>query len=362
MGATNGNGNGNGGDGLTMVPSGRPVTAAGVWDDADFVLPRGVAQDFIGTIEQQSVALQLGRVLRMSEATEVLPIIAFRPSADFVEQPYGGRKPVTEIRWSAVQIRPAEIAATLAVPNAWIQDAQFDVEGQVERELANAVAYRFDDAVLWGNSPPPQYPPGGVIGNADTAGGAGAGAIDSLSEALAVLEGKGILPDGIAAGPAIGVALRTAYSVAGALPGQAPADSLWGIPVRRSMGWDGQAAQAIVGGWNYLAIGIREDIRVARSDQGVLMDGSTMISAFQDNVTLVKIWARIGVAIGKPSRAVPGEIDPQDPFVAVSWEPGSAIGFSASSESGGGQQQQASAQQQGASRGPGRPRKESSSS
>lgn len=318
-----------------------PVTVP-PWENADQFLPRGVAQDFIGVIEETSMALSLGRTLRMSEATESIPIVAFRPQAKFVTPMYGARKPVTEIRWSAIEIRPEEVAATIPVPNAWIMDADFDVEGQVERELANAMAHAIDGAIMRGDGAPASFPPGGVVGFADPAP-EGDDAIDTLSNAMAELEGKGIMPDGIAAGASIGSVLRAAYRDASALPGVRPADNLWGVPVRRSLSWE-PPPDAIVGGWQYLAIGIREDITFGRSTDGVLLDddGNIIASAFQDNVTLVKVYARLGCAIGMPSRAVPGAAVPQKPFVSASWTNG-ASGASAASAS--------------TRRGPGRPPK-----
>jgi hypothetical protein len=296
------------------------------WDNAAEFLPRGVAQDFIGVIEETSMALALGRTLRMSEATESIPIVAFRPQAKFITPMYGARKPVTEIRWSAVEIRPEEVAATIPVPNAWIMDANFDVEGQVERELANAMAHAIDAAILQGDGAPASFPPGGVINFADAAP-AGATPMDTLSNAMAELEGKGIMPDGIAAGASIGTVLRAAYAEAAALPSVRPADMLWGVPVRRSLAWT-PPPDAIVGGWQYLAIGIREDITFGRSTDGVLLDddGNIIASAFQDNVTLIKVYARLGCAIGMPSRAVPGEAQPQNPFVTAEWTSGNGGG------------------------------------
>jgi hypothetical protein len=289
------------------------------WENADRLLPRGVAADFISMIEETSVALQLGRVLRMAAASESIPLVAFRPSAKWVTPAYGGRKPVSEIKWTAVEIKAEEIASVVGVPNAWIRDAQFDVEGQVERSLAGAVAYAIDEAILFGNDAPASFPAGGVMAFADTV--SGDNPLDAVSNGFADIEGKGVIPDGIGAGAAIGTALRAAYTEAGALPGVRPAATLWGVPVHQSLVFTNADADAIVGGWQYLAIGIREDVTFGRSNDGVLLDdsGEIIASAFQDNLTLIKIYARLGCAVGMPARALPGEAEPQKPFAAVSW-------------------------------------------
>ena len=295
-----------------------PVTVP-PWTNADTLLPRGTAADFIGMIEETSVALRLGRTLRMSEAMESIPLIAFMPQAGWVNPAYGGRKPATEIQWTSVEIRAEEVAAVVPVPRAWIMDAGFDVEGQVERALSSAVAHAIDEAVLFGNAAPASFPAGGVMAYADAV--TGTDALDAISNGFADLEGKGIVPDGIGAGAAIGTALRSAYTAAQALPSVAPQRTLWGVPVEQSLVFQGAAADAIVGGWQYLAMGIREDVTFGLSDDGVLLDdsGAILASAFQDNVRLVKVYARLGCAIGQPAQATPGAQQPQKPFAAATW-------------------------------------------
>lgn len=256
--------------------------------------------------------------MRMSEATESIPIVAFRPTAKFVTPAYGGRKPATEVRWTAVEIKAEEVAAVIPVPNAWIMDAHFDVEGQVERELANAVAVAVDGAIMRGEDAPASFPAGGVAAFAEQV--TGPDALSAIDAGMTSLETRGILPDGIAAGPAIGSALRQAYRDAGELPSVAPQRVLYGVPVHQTLWWDAPP-DALVGGWNYLAIGIREDVTFGRSNDGVLLSdtGAIIASAFQDNVTLIKIYMRLGCAIGMPSQALPGAAQPQKPFAAVDW-------------------------------------------
>lgn len=299
-----------------------PIPRVPPWANADQLLPRGVAQDFVGLIEQASVALQLGRVMRMSEATEAIPVVAFMPQAKWVTPAYGGRKPATKIEWTAQEIKAEEVACVLPVPNAWIQDAHFDVEGQVERSMSQAIATTIDDAILFGTGAPPSFPVGGVVGfMQDTV--SGYEPLLAISDAIGVLESLGIPPDGIAGGPSIGAALRAAYFEHGEFA-TAPSNRLFGLPTRQSFTWTSTTAMALVGGYQHLAIGIREDVRFGRSNDGVLLDdaGAIIATAFQDNVTLVKIYARLGCAVGQPypiRAGTPGNINPIKPFVGANW-------------------------------------------
>ena len=213
------------------------------------------------------------------------------------------------------------------VPDVYIADTRgsWDVEASVENELAKAIGRTLDRAILFGTNAPPSFPTGGVLGSAATA--TGDDPLSAISDAMGQLEGEGIIPDGIAGGPSIGAALRAAYLEANALPSEAPSSSIFGLPVAVTAPWPA-TPNAIVGGWENLVIGIREDINFTVSRDGVLVDdeGQIQVSAFQDDQTLVRVYGRFGCAIGRPLAA--DGSGPSTPFVAASWT-SSAGGLSA---------------------------------
>ena len=113
--------------------------------------------------------LALGNVIRMGAGVESIPVVSVAPSVGFVSPAYGGRKPITQVEWSAERLEPVEIAATLAIPDAFIDDSGFPVWESVRSELAKAVAKVLDQAVLFGTSAPPRFPAGGIAGLAGAA-------------------------------------------------------------------------------------------------------------------------------------------------------------------------------------------------
>jgi hypothetical protein len=54
-------------------------------------------------------------------------------------------------------------------------------------------------------------------------------------------------------------------------------------------------------------------------------EGNIQVSAFEDDMTLIRVYARFGVAVARPLNADGSE--PADPFVGASW--GGASGSSA---------------------------------
>jgi hypothetical protein len=74
------------------------------------------------------------------------------------------------------------------------------------------------------------------------------------------------------------------------------------VPVAYSQYAAINAVDFITGAWDYLVIGVREDIRFRIDPSGTIADdaGKVLVSGFQDNVVPCKIWARFGCTIIKP--------------------------------------------------------------
>jgi capsid protein len=273
--------------------------------------------EFFGAIRTSSVVLQLGNVQRMSAGQESLPVVSFLPVAGFTSVRYGGRKPATKIEWSAEAVIPREIACTFAIPRAWVDDAGFDVWGQARPLAADAIARVLDAAVLFGTNAPPEYPPNGVAGAGAPL--AAADALAAIDAGMAAVEASGLLPNGIGSGTAIGSALRAEYRSIGAMPSEAPTPSIYGLPVATTPVWEADEGDAIVADWTKLLIGIREDVTYDTSEEAVLQDAAGVIiaNAFQENLVAMRVYMRVGVAIGTPIKA-DGTGD-ANAFVAVDW-------------------------------------------
>jgi HK97 family phage major capsid protein len=275
------------------------------------LLPEAVSERILTATEELSVVLGLATARPMAAGVESIPLVSLAPEAEFVGR--GERKPIAKIEWSAERLEAEEIACVVAVADVDIRDAGPDLEESVERELAAAVARRFDTAVLFGGGPA-SYPEGGIVPKPIE----GEDALDALDKALSAVEGSGVLPSGIAAGAQINSALRQAYIAAAALPGQQIEPSVFGLPVRVSPRWDSSKGDALVGAFEFLQVGVRQDVEVDISSDGVLLDeeGAVQVSAFQDDQTLIRVHGRFGCAVGKP---VGEDGKPVEPFAAADW-------------------------------------------
>jgi HK97 family phage major capsid protein len=265
------------------------------------LIPRTMAREIIAAAERQSSVLQLGRRLVMPSGLMSIPIVSFLPVAGWVNPRYGGRKPSTKVEWTAQNVQAEECACVLALPNAFIDDAGYPVWEQVRPLVAGAIAEAIDMAVLFGTAAPAAFPAGGIAGLAGAAV-TGTPALTAIDGAASAVENGGGTPNGIASSVRIGAALRAAYRAANALPDQVPAQQIYGWPVVVTPDWDDTKGDALVGDWNYLLVGVREDVTFDLSSEAVLQDGTGVIiaNAFQDDLTAMRCYIRVGVAIGQP--------------------------------------------------------------
>jgi hypothetical protein len=284
--------------------------------DTDLI-PRAVVDEIIESLGGESVAMRLGRSFTLPAGVAAVPLVSVLPQADFVAT--GERKPVGALEWTAEQLVPEEVAITTYLPQALFNDVGFDAESSVQSELAKAIAKRLDKAILFGDSPPPSYPPNGLVGAGTPV--TGATASEALNAGFAAVEAEGLEVTGIAAGPVIGSALRTEYAAAAALPDVRPAEVYWGVPIARSPVWDSAHGDAIVGDWTNLLIGVAEELRFELSTDAILQDdaGEIVANAFQQDLVAFRCYARIGVAAANPVKE--DGTASEATFVSVDWTP-----------------------------------------
>lgn len=280
-------------------------------------VPEQFSTQIITEAAQQSVVLSLGTRYPMGSKVTSFPVPKTFPQADFVTVP-GGRKPFTDLKLTNERMTAEEISAVVAVPDEYVQDASVNIWGYVRPQLAEAIGQRLDDAVLWGVNPPTTYPQGGVAAYAVDVPTA-EDAVATVNDAMSALETQGLQVTGFAADVTVQGALRGVRDASGALLMGAPQagsqqqPSLYGVPIKYSQFPATATADLIAGGWKYLLVGVRQDIRYQFSTDGVIADddGKIIVSAYQDNQTLLKVWARFGCVIVLPAtRRVPGGAKP----------------------------------------------------
>lgn len=276
---------------------------------ADFtgVIPPAFSTTIIEEATQQSAALTLGTRLPMGTRTNEMPIPKTFPKAAWANAPYGSRKPYTTMSLDVMSITAEEIAAVIAIPDTMVEDSSINLWNWCRPRLAEAIAVAVDQAVFFGIDAPASFPAGGISGAAQTAD-AGVDVVDTVNNAMSLVEVQGLNVTGQTADIGVRGLLRSVRDATGAFllgttqAATGPIQTIYGIPASFvPLDPDGDF-NYVAGAFNNLIIGVRQDIRYQMDSSGVLVDddGRVIINAFQDNVTLLKVWARFGMAIVKP--------------------------------------------------------------
>jgi HK97 family phage major capsid protein len=301
--------------------------------DFSGIIPHEYSQQIIDEVEQRSAVLQLAQTMPMGTRITELPVTGKLPTAQWVHgsgaPPAGtGRKPYTDLTLVPQTITAEEIAAVVAIPQQYLDDNTINLWNWARPKMAEAIAIKLDETVLFGGAPanvPATFPVGGVTANLySTAIGGGAGpfptaidAVDAVNNAMSFVEGQGLNVTGHSAdigakGRFRGVRDQTGSLLLGTEQvGTKQRPTLYGEPIAYSQYASPgvNTTTFITGAWDYLVIGVREDIRFRIDPSGVIASdtGSVIVSGFQDNVVPCKIWARFGCTIIKPvTPRVPG--------------------------------------------------------
>lgn len=276
----------------------------------DSLIPVEVQSAVIEAVTESSLALRLASTQPMPTAAETIPVLGSFPTAGWIST--GGRKPTTTMNWTALSLKAEEIAATIDVPTAYIDDAGFPLWESIQPRMVEALSVVIDEAVLFGVGAPASFPAGGVFANS-TAVALPTAPEDDIAglfnAALSTVEEQGLNPTSHAADVSTRGLLRGARTTTGdplyvpAIAGGMP-NTVYDLPILFSSGGQFDTTKAIdfTGDWTCLRIGIRQDVTVDQSAEAVLADstGKVLVSAFQDDKIIMRVHMRLGCVIGKP--------------------------------------------------------------
>jgi HK97 family phage major capsid protein len=121
--------------------------------DAQALIPEDVASEIIQNVTQGSVVMQVATKLpNMSRKQRRLPIVSSLPVAYFVNGDKG-QKQTTEVNWANKFIDAEELAVIVPIPEAVLDDADYDIWAQVRPLVEQAFMAKFDRTVLHGGGP-----------------------------------------------------------------------------------------------------------------------------------------------------------------------------------------------------------------
>lgn len=265
------------------------------------LIPEEITREIISGIRTESVAMQLMRRLpNMSTKVQKMPVLSLLPQADFVNGD-AGMKITTSVAWKDKQLVVGEIAAIVPVPQAVLDDADYDIWGQVQPLLVEKFGRVFDNQVFYGGNPkaPIEWPLGLIpqainAGNVETIG-TGIDVLDDINNTFGLLEEQGYDVTGIAAQKTLRTSLRGLRDGNGGFlfsnPTSGSDNNPYGVPIYfvGAGTWPRAEASALAGDWNNAVYSMRQDMTFQIFDTGVISDddGKIVYNLLQQDKQLV---------------------------------------------------------------------------
>lgn len=297
--------------------------------DLSGLIPEPVTREIIQGVTEGSAVLKMGRRLpNMTSKTQTMNVLDMLPTAYFVNGDTG-MKQTTKMKWDKKKIYAEEIAVIVPIPEAVLDDADYDIWGEVRPRLVEAFGKVIDGAILFGTNKPTSWRDS-VLETCTKAGSVVAATPyiydDLLAEGgvIAKVEESGYLVNGIMSAIQMRAKLRGLKDLNGNpifktdMQGATPY-ALDGSPMYfpRNGAFDTAKALMFAGDWSELVYSIRQDITFKIFDQGVVQDpsdNSIVYNLMQNDMVALRAVMRLGWEIPNPKTAYNDTLSKYCPF------------------------------------------------
>ena len=297
---------------------------------AESLIPVQESNEIIQGIITQSAVLQRGRKLpNMTARQYKMPVLDMLPIAYFVNGDTGQKK-TTKMAWDKKFIVAEEIAVIVPIPEAVLDDSDYDIWAETKPRIIEAFGKKIDGAILFGEDKPASWR-SDVVTTANTAKSfVTLGTDDNLYDkimgvdgVIAKVENSGYFVNGHMADISMRAKLRelkdangnplfksdmqsgTNYSLDG---------SSMNFPNNGS--FDKSKALMISGDFSQLVYSIRQDITFKLFTEGVVQntDGSIAYNLMQNDMVALRAVMRLGWEIPNPINSVEKDKTKRCPF------------------------------------------------
>lgn len=295
-----------------------------------------IPEEFSHAIEQglpaRSAALNTFRRVSMSRAQQRMPALSALPTAYWVDGSSDtGLKQTSEINWANKYLDVRELAVIIPIPQAVVDDVDFDIWGEATPRLIEAFGSALDAACLMNvNNPFPQAYQAGIVRQAFDAGnyiteGTGVDFADDVSKAFGKVEDDGYDVNAIYARRKVRAHLRGLRAATTNVPiyqevaNGSPA-TLYGEPITwvSNDPWVNNY-ELIVGDRNAAILGVRQDFSFQIFTEGVITDGSNavVLNLMQQDAIAMRAVGRFAFAVANPVNRENGTDATRFPFAVV---------------------------------------------
>lgn len=299
--------------------------------DAEALIPVQESHEIIQGVVEKSAVLQRGRKLaNMTAAQYKMPVLDLLPVAYFVNGEGGAaKKKLTKMAWDKKVIYAEEIAVIVPISEAVLDDADYDIWGEVKPRLVEAFGQKIDGSILFGMDKPATWR-ADVVTTAISAGTCvelGTDLYDSIlgeGGVIAKVEDSGYFVNGHMADITMRAKLRGLKDTTGQPVFKQDMQTgtnytLDGSPMAFPINgaFDKSKALMISGDFSQLVYSIRQDITFKLFDQGIIQDpdtGDILYNLMQNDMVALRAVMRLGWEIPNPINALVTDKTKRCPF------------------------------------------------
>ena len=297
---------------------------------AESLIPTQEANEIIqGTIAQSAVLSRGRKLANMTSRQYKMPVLDMLPIAYFVNGDTGQKK-TTKQAWDKKFITAEEIAVIVPIPEAVLDDAEYDIWAEVKPRVTEAFGKVIDGAILFDVDKPSTWRDGVVTTATKTKSVVELATGDDLYDkimaeegVIAKVEDSGYFVNGHMADISMRAKLRGLKDTTGNpifksdLQG-ATSYSLDGSPMNfpNNGAFDKSKALMISGDFNQLVYSIRQDITFKLFTEGVVQntDGTIAYNLMQNDMVALRAVMRLGWEIPNTINALKTDKTKRCPF------------------------------------------------
>lgn len=297
------------------------------------LIPEPVAREIMQGAVEQSAVLRVGRRLpNMTAKTQSINVLDMLPMAYWVDGD-SGYKETSGMAWEKKKLYAEELAVIIPIPEAVLDDSNYDIWGEVRPRIVEAMGRRIDEAILFGVGKPSTWRKS-VLDTAKDAGavvtqktGANADLYQELvgvDGLIAKVEENGYFVSNILSAISMRAQLRglvdkNGQPVFSSTMQQSSNYALDGTPLDFPMNgaWDPTKALMIAGDFKELVFSIRQDVTFKLLTEATIIDPASkavVYSLAQQDMVALRAVMRLGWEIPNPTSAYRKTLEHYSPF------------------------------------------------
>jgi len=288
--------------------------------DAEALIETQLIKTIFEDVPKQSAVLSLMKKLpNMTSKQTKIRVLDLLPLAYWVNGDTGYRK-TTKQAWDNVYLTAADLAVIVPIPRDVLDDADYDIMGEVTPRVNEAIGAKIDGAIAFGVDRPAEWQNDIITlarqagNNVSASGGITYDNLLGIGGVFSKVEDAGYAVNGVLAGIKTKAALRglkdtTGHPLFSTSMQGATTYALDGAPMffPENGSFDTTIAQMIAGAWGQAVYAMRQDITAKILDQATIQDpatGEIVYNLAQQNMIALMVTVRLGWALPNPATRI----------------------------------------------------------